>query len=346
MQVQVSISELHLALVACHSMGNLDTLPFSTLVSTVASMTSSQQATATLWQLLLCTKKIFQHCPDPQEVQGTEGGPVEQLGHFKLILQFLQEQQPGYQHCSGVPKECSSKDALTAAFPGLLHASLCLLAVAHDIEHLSCANPNSRARQQPHSSNVLSGTLSERAQNQQQGSSTPNNTNEHQIREHAELAGQELQANVSLIVMQLQGFWNISSCTVHSQTSSRMLFPRPDKLTQPRLLWKAVASALLHFQTAFSMSTSTTRSIPRSTGSAAKLTRGTDPSKILAMPRVLDLGVSVIGMIAQSAAQEVHCWLHDAHAMLCSRPHANSSVVFCGLQQQLCLPPAGAFQVC
>ena len=146
------------------------------------------------------------------------------------------------------------------------------------------------------------------------------------------------------MLMQLQGSWHMSP-SLTDQTAPRVPSSKPEDITQAVLLWKAAASALLHMQTASSVAVRSSHSIPRVPASTAKLPKGRDTSQTLCVPGVLDLGSSVIGGIAQCAAKEVHCWLHDAHAMICAGEPAASSAGFCNLRLQLCLPPAGAFQV-
>jgi hypothetical protein len=316
---------------------HFDTQRFGTLMSTVTPVSSSHQATATLWQLLLCTRNILQHPPDCQEAPDIEQPHTDpQHTPWQLMVQCLQEQQPGYQRCSRRPKEWICRDALTAALPGLLQTSLCLLAAAHDSEHLSLHKPPS--------STLWAGTLSEEAQNQQQELSAPSSEMHQQVAGHANFA-QELNTNVRLLVMQLQGLWNLSSSAVQVQSTGRVLFTRPDESTQPSLVWKAVASGLLHMHATYLIASRLPRSIPRATGSTSRNKKRTAASEDVAVPGVMHLGAPMLVTIAHSAAQEVYCWLHDAHAMLCSRARTGSNGGACSLPQQLGLPPAGAFQV-
>jgi hypothetical protein len=315
----------------------IDTQPSGTLLSTITSTSSSQQASATLWQLLLCTRKLLQQSPDHQavpEVEGAPHDPQQTLCH--LMLQCLQDQQPGWQHGSGCSKEWTPRNALTSAFSGLLQTSLCLLAATHDSEHLSLHKPLSRR--------AWEESLSNKAHTQLQGSSAASSASQQQVAEQVKLIHQ-LQANVKLLVMQLPDLWNLSPCALHVRPTDRLLLSRPDESTQPLLVWKSLASAMLHMHTASVIASRLTCRLPRITETISKNKQGNASIEYEAVPGVLQLGVPILATIAHSAARAVLCWLHDSHAMLCAREHAGSNDGFSSLQEQICLLPVAAFQV-
>lgn len=317
---------------------------FSTVLATVTPLDSSHAATETLWRLLVCSRNVLQFSSHSQEERTLETAPGRQHRLLQLVLQYLQEQHSGYQSRSRAPNGTSHTDAVAAPFPALLHASLRLIAVAHDAEHVL------RARHKSRPCCASQGVLADRALNQPRDASMPSNTDQQQLIGGAQLEAQMLRTNASLVVMQLPGLWHISPGAAHAHGPPRVLISRPHESAQPMALWKAVASALLHFHTSSTLAVRPAHSIPRPPGAATKGTEGSDvkgsDAKVLEVSTVLDLGMSVLGSVAQSAAVEVARWLYDAHSMLCSRTHVHSNADFRVLQQQLCLPPAGPSRCC
>ena len=231
---------------------------------------------------MLCTRSVLQLPPDVEGAHDTEAvtniHDEPQRCQITEMLKCLEQLHLGCRDCCGAPKALCSRDALSTGASSLLHACLALVALAHDSEHLSRASLVAHAHPQAHSKHAMLGRTSERTQGQQQYSLVGNNSGSQQTRERAQLEAKELRTSVTLLAMQLQGCWPMSHCSTE-QTICRAPASNLSDTAQTSLLWKAVASALLHFQTATSAVVRTSRSIPRLTASTTKLPKERDSSQ-------------------------------------------------------------------
>lgn len=330
LQIQALINTLYLDVWICRSELPPDISATISALSTTITAPTSHHATETLWRILQCIRSL-QSCPahQPHEVGAT---------YFNFLLtNFIQQlHHSAAKNSTRESNRQPFKDLVSLAFPGMLHRSLWLLSAAHHIEHLACA----QAKSIPSALYDVSNGQKHR----HSAAPLPDVPLWRQAVEQ-EPKWRQLRTNVSLLLLQLQGPWNFStSGSVSHHASPADIYPNCGDPALLLPLWNAVSSAILHFYTASLLPVKTTLSTGHGNGPAANLSKPKSANTMSEF-RILDLGTSLIGSLAQSAASQCLCWLHDTYAMLSIGKSTSSRTPFCNLQDQLSPPPAGAFQV-